>query len=190
MWVSYGYDGAIAGTFLEFHPIRPLPSQLGVQEVTSFDGMTLEQGYDGTLPDGVISVKPLNSLLAEIDKKENGTPSDEWIEFESKLGEFNKKMMFNKVLKRNYEAQRIGCGSCGSIPHVEGCPKSCISGGRKLEQTPFLQALDSRQWEDYSDKSQVCNNDPIKGHVSGLCKSCYEAYKQSLRDGLSVGENK
>jgi hypothetical protein len=161
LWVSYGYDGAIAGTFLEFHPIRPLPATLGVQQVTSFDGISLEQGYDGNLSDGVISVKPLKSLLAEIDKKENGAPSKEWIAFESKLGDFNKKMMFNKVINRNYEAKTIECGSCGSIPHVEGCPKACIECG---------------------------TGNPIRGHVSGLCKICYHAYKQNLRDGLSVGE--
>jgi hypothetical protein len=161
MWVSYGYDGAIAGTFLEFHHSRPLPSHLGVQEVTTFDGMSLEQGYDGVLADGVISVKRLNYLLAEIDKKENGTPSEEWSQFESKLSDFNKKMMFNNVLNRKFKAMEINCGSCGSIPHVQGCPKGCI---------------------------ECATEDPIRHHVSGLCKSCYDVYKQTLRDGLSVGE--
>lgn len=58
-WVSFGYDGAIAGNFFTLHADRPTPESLGMSEIQSYG----TEQFAGRLEEGTISAMSVRTFL-------------------------------------------------------------------------------------------------------------------------------
>jgi len=171
MWISYGYDGAIAGTFLVMHMDRPIPEKIGVESITEHfkDG-----SYSGTLPDGVVTVKKFKQFLHGFEENADDPSKLAWQRMIQEHLNETKPVTIDKVMveKQTNKSNKQTCSWCGGailvspdgefIIHVPGCPR------------------DDKICVGYKDPN--CENISFP-HPSGLCMDCYQEYKQDLRDG-------
>lgn len=110
IWVSYGYDGAIAGNFFVFHSRRPTPEQLGIEQIDDYTQD--DQCYNGTLENGTITVCSIKHFIESVPIRENG--------FELVDG---KKEVNSLQVDDPSKGKNGACSWCGA--------KSCIIGCRK-----------------------------------------------------------
>ena len=124
LWISYGYDGAIAGTFLVMHRDRPLPEKIGVEVITE---MKKDGTYDGNLPDGVVSVKRVKQFLLEFESNAEGLDMVAWQRFiQEHLDEQIPRKIENIMVeskKNDFVVFPHSCKWCGGRKgnHIEGC---------------------------------------------------------------------
>ena len=126
VWISYGYDGAIAGTFLVMHPNRPLPEKIGVEVITE---MKKDGSFDGTLADGVISVKQLKEFLREFESNAKGVDMIAWQRFIQEHLDEQVPRTIENIMVESRKDSKIGatnfkkCKWCGAKEgeHIEGC---------------------------------------------------------------------
>ena len=134
LWISYGYDGAIAGTFLVMHRDRPLPEKIGVEVITE---MKEDGTYDGSLADGVISVKRFKQFLLEFESDAKALDMVAWQRFiQEHLDEQIPRKIENIMVesrKKRYnpydfdekwmEMIESKCKWCGGRngSHIQGC---------------------------------------------------------------------
>ena len=134
LWISYGYDGAIAGTFLVMHRDRPLPEKIGVEVITE---MKKDGTYDGTLADGVVSVKQFKQFLLEFESNAEGLDMVAWQRFiQDHLDEQVPRKIENIMVERrkkglnphdtiddvNFSPKCKWCGAKNGN-HIPGCPE-------------------------------------------------------------------
>ncbi len=106
MWVSYGYDGAIAGNFFVLHAGRPKPKQLGIEAISDYSED--DQCYEGTLENGTITACSIQYFIGSIPIRENA------------FHLIDSVPRAISVPKENLEPE---CSWCGALSCITGCRK-------------------------------------------------------------------
>ena len=108
MWVSYGYDGSVAGNFFVLHAGRPKPKQLGIEAISDYSDD--DQCYEGNLENGTITVCSIKHFIGSIPIRENA--------FHLVDGLPRAISPLSVALKTEAE-----CSWCGALSCITGCRK-------------------------------------------------------------------